>query len=259
MSTRTIPIKVKNEYIVGDGVLVGAAGSHNDVVLRMEFSELWAGLAKTAQFRDPLGENTVDIILTADKMESWNSNVYLVPVPYGAKANAGRMMLSIKGVAVDDDETVSRATLAVSGWFEVAKSDWDEDGQAEGDVAPTQAEQLQAQFEQILWQLQQTMPSVEASIAAAAAAEAAAQAAAEYAAISVGATVSVVVDGSTLKLITKDGVGTYTGEYTVSAPVGGDTVLETQGLLMQDDMTIQPTATSLVSNTGGGKTLTIGG
>lgn len=171
MSTRTIPIKVKNEYIVGDGVLVGAAGSHNDVVLRMEFSSLWDGLAKTVQFRDALNENIVDIILTADKMENWKSNVYLVPIPYGAKTNAGRMTVSIKGVLVGEDNTTARATLAVSGWFEVAESDWDEDGQAEGDITPTQAEQLQAQVEIISGLLGETMPSVELAVKSAAAAE----------------------------------------------------------------------------------------
>lgn len=259
MSTRTIPIQVKNEYIVGDGVPVGAAGSHNDVILRMEFSDMWSGLAKTVQFRDALGEDTIDIILTADKMESWDGNVYLVPIPYGAKAYAGKMTVGIKGVSVDAENAETRATLAVYGSFDVAESYWDEDSQEETDVTPTQAEQLQAQFEQILEQLQQSMPAVEEAIAAATAAEAAAQASAKYAEISVGATVSIVVDDTTLKFTTKNGVGTYTGTYTVPAPLGEDTVLETRGLLMQDDMTIQPTATSVVSNAAGGKTLTIGG
>ena len=62
--TRTIPLKIQNEYIAGDKVLIGAAGSHNDVVLRMEFSPLWEGLTKTVQFRDALGEKTIETLLT---------------------------------------------------------------------------------------------------------------------------------------------------------------------------------------------------
>lgn len=204
MSTRTIPIKVRNEYIVGDGVLVGAAGSHNDVVLRMEFSEMWAGLAKTVQFRDALGENTVDIILTADKAENWNTNVYLIPIPYGAKAYAGRMAVSIKGVLVGSDGKTARATLTVRGWFEVAESDWDEDGQEEGDITPTQAEQLQSQIEIISGLLGETMPSVEAAVKSAAAAEESAKSA-ESSKNAAGASASQAASSATAANTAKTG------------------------------------------------------
>lgn len=158
--TRTIPLKIENEYIVGDGVFIGAAGSHNDVVLRMAFSPFWDGLAKTVQFLDALNENPVDIILTADKLEDTDPRVYLVPVPYGAKAYEGRMSVAIRGVAVSgNDET--RATLAVYGEFDVGESRWDGEGQAEGDVTPTQAEQLQAQYEAIMEDITDTKESAE--------------------------------------------------------------------------------------------------
>lgn len=147
--TRTIPIKVQNEYIVGDKVLIGAAGSHNDVVLRMEFSPMWDGLAKTAQFQDALGESAIDITLTADLLEGYSTNVYLVPVPYGAKKYEGTMALCLKGVSTASGKE-TRATLAVYGEFDVAESKWDGDAQAEQDVTPTQAEQLQGQIENVL-------------------------------------------------------------------------------------------------------------
>lgn len=147
--TRTIPLKIQNEYIAGDKVLIGAAGSHNDVVLRMEFSPLWEGLTKTVQFRDALGEATIEVLLTADMLEADDTSVYLVPVPNGAKKYAGEMTLCVKGAAVAGGKE-TRATTAVYGRFTVAESKWSADAETEQDVPPTQAEQLQGQIENVL-------------------------------------------------------------------------------------------------------------
>lgn len=147
--TRTIPLKIQNEYITGDKVLIGAAGSHNDVVLRMEFSPLWEGLTKTVQFRDALGEATIEVLLTADMLEADDTSVYLVPVPNGAKKYAGEMTLCVKGAAVAGEKE-TRATTAVYGRFTVGESKWDTSAETEQDVPPTQAEQLQGQIENVL-------------------------------------------------------------------------------------------------------------
>lgn len=147
--TRTIPLKIQNEYIAGDKVLIGAAGSHNDVVLRMEFSPLWDGLTKTVQFRDALGEKTIETLLTADLLEKNSTTVYMVPVPNGAKKYAGEMTLAVKGAAVSGDKE-TRATTAVYGVFTVGESKWDTSAETEQDVPPTQAEQLQSQIENVL-------------------------------------------------------------------------------------------------------------
>lgn len=147
--TRTIPLKIQNEYIAGDKVLIGAAGSHNDVVLLMEFSPLWNGLTKTVQFRDALGEKTIETLLTADLLEKNSTTVYMVPVPNGAKKYAGEMTLAVKGAAVSGDKE-TRATTAVYGRFTVGESKWDTSAETEQDVPPTQAEQLQSQIENVL-------------------------------------------------------------------------------------------------------------
>ena len=146
---RTIPLKIQNEYITGDKGMIGAAGSHNDVILRMEFSGMWDGLTKMVQFRDALGEATIEVLLTADMLEADDTSVYLVPVPNGAKKYAGEMTLCIKGAAVSAQKE-TRATLAVYGRFTVAESKWSADAETEQDVPPTQAEQLQSQIENVL-------------------------------------------------------------------------------------------------------------
>lgn len=146
---RTIPLKIQNEYITGDKGMIGAAGSHNDVILRMEFSGMWDGLTKMVQFRDALGEATIEVLLTADMLEADDTSVYLVPVPNGAKKYAGEMTLCIKGAAVSAQKE-TRATLAVYGRFTVAESKWSADAETEADVPASNAEQLQWQIENVL-------------------------------------------------------------------------------------------------------------
>ena len=146
---RTIPLKIQNEYITGDKGMIGAAGSHNDVILRMEFSGMWDGLTKMVQFRDALGEATIEVLLTADMLEADDTSVYLVPVPNGAKKYAGEMTLCIKGAAVSAQKE-TRATLAVYGRFTVAESKWSADAETEADVPASNVEQLQGQIEKVL-------------------------------------------------------------------------------------------------------------
>ena len=164
--TRTIPLKIQNEYIAGDKVLIGAAGSHNDVVLRMEFSPLWEGLTKTVQFRDALGEKTIETLLTADLLEKNSTTVYMVPVPNGAKKYAGEMTLAVKGAAVSGDKE-TRATTAVHGAFTVGESKWDTSAETEQDVPPTQAEQLQRQIDAVLGKINGAAASANAAAASA--------------------------------------------------------------------------------------------
>lgn len=146
---RTIPLKIQNEYITGDKGMIGAAGSHNDVILRMEFSGMWDGLTKMVQFRDALGEATIEVLLTADMLEADNTSVYLVPVPNGAKKYAGEMTLCIKGAAVSAQKE-TRATLAVYGRFTVAESKWNADAETEADVPASNVEKLQGQIDNVL-------------------------------------------------------------------------------------------------------------
>lgn len=164
--TRTIPLKIQNEYITGDKCMIGAAGSHNDVILRMEFSGMWDGLTKMVQFRDALGEAAIEVLLTADMLEADDTSVYLVPVPNGAKKYAGEMTLCVKGAAVAGEKE-TRATTAVYGRFTVGESKWDTSAETEQDVPPTQAEQLQSQIDAVLGTINDAAASANAAAASA--------------------------------------------------------------------------------------------
>ena len=216
--TRTIPLKIQNEYIAGDKVLIGAAGSHNDVVLRMEFSPMWEGLTKTVQFRDALGEKTIETLLTADLLEKNSTTVYMVPVPNGAKKYAGEMTLAVKGAAVSGDKE-TRATTAVHGAFTVGESKWDTSAETEQDVPPTQAEQLQRQIDAVLGTINGAAASANA---AAASAQSAAESAetATAAAESIGNSVTAAAksaEGAALSQSRAQTSEQYAGEYAQGA------------------------------------------
>ena len=148
MSRRIIPCQVTDEYVRGSGVVVGAAGSHNDVALRLVFGPMWEGTARSVVWKDALGGNPTVTILGTDLLETGETEVYIVPIPAEPKAFAGDMTMTIKGAVVDGD-TETSATLTARAFFTVMESDWDEDAAESGDVNPTQAEQLQAQIEEI--------------------------------------------------------------------------------------------------------------
>lgn len=212
--TRTIPLKIQNEYIAGDKVLIGAAGSHNDVVLRMEFSPLWEGLTKTVQFRDALGETTIEVLLTADMLEADDTSVYLVPVPNGAKKYAGEMTLCVKGATVAGEKE-TRATTAVYGRFTVGESKWDTSAEAEQDVPPTQAEQLQRQIDAVLG-------TINGAAASANAAAASAQSAAKSAAAAADSEKSAKYWAGQAQQAAGGGVVSFNGRAGSVVPQAGD-------------------------------------
>lgn len=214
---RTIPLKIQNEYITGDKGMIGAAGSHNDVILRMEFSGMWDGLTKMVQFRDALGEATIEVLLTADMLEADDTSVYLVPVPNGAKKYAGEMTLCIKGAAVSAQKE-TRATLAVYGRFTVAESKWNADAETETDVPASTVEQLQGQINNVL----ATIVDARKAATEAAKSEAAAKNAAETAAVILSATQNSAQNASESAKAAEKSAQDASQKYTFASAAAND-------------------------------------
>lgn len=214
---RTIPLKIQNEYITGDKGMIGAAGSHNDVILRMEFSGMWDGLTKMVQFRDALGEATIEVLLTADMLEADDTSVYLVPVPNGAKKYAGEMTLCIKGAAVSAQKE-TRATLAVYGRFTVAESKWSADAETEADVPASNVEQLQGQIDNVLV----TIVDARKAATEAAKSEAAAKNAAETAAVILSATQNSAQNASESAKAAEKSAQDASQKYTFASAAAND-------------------------------------
>ena len=86
MKKKVIPCQVRNEQLLGAGVVAGAAGSGNDVILQLHFGESWAGLVKYVTFRNALGEEPVVVLLTTDMLEERRRSAAREPGPERGQA-----------------------------------------------------------------------------------------------------------------------------------------------------------------------------
>lgn len=188
---RIIDLTIRDEYAIGTGgvVQVGAAGSHDDVALRLTFCEMWAGLAKSIVWKDALGENPTVTAITTAMLVPGETEVYVVPIPGEPKAHPGKMTMTIKGAAVDGD-VEPRATLTARMEFRVLPTDWDDDAEQSADITPTQAEQFNAALEAMKQDITDAAKAADAKEAAQAA-----QAAAEAAAEEAGESLQELKDG----------------------------------------------------------------
>lgn len=149
MEQRIIKLQIANEYIMGAGGSVGAVGSHDDVLLEMDFrsSALWAGTTRRAIFANALGENRTPIILTTNLLEEGQTEIYLVPVPQEAKEVAGECFLTIEGFVTDGGGKEIVRCVTEEAKFRVLPSKlYTNDTDP---ITPSQAEQLQAEIDDI--------------------------------------------------------------------------------------------------------------
>ena len=145
---RTIVLDVTNEYILGGGRVVGAAGSHNAVALELRFNAAWAGTTKKLYFFDADGENGVCVLLTTGMLLPGETDCYLAPIPWEPLAKAGEMTLTIRGVvAAPETGVAEEIMMSASTRFVVLEAKTAE--RAPEEPTPTQAEQLQAEIDAI--------------------------------------------------------------------------------------------------------------
>ena len=173
MSKRIIECTVTDEYVNGAGVVVGAAESHNDVVLRLKFSPLWDGLSKHITWLDAKGENPTIVYLTSDLIPSDDITVYDVPIPAEAKKYAGEIEMSIRGVTTSSSggyTVTDRATMSARAVFEVLESVYDSNAETGSDPTATIAEQLQGQIDKVLSDINKAGQAAEKAEACSAAA-----------------------------------------------------------------------------------------
>ena len=158
MAKRIIECQVSDEYVLGAGVVVGAVGSHDDVVLRLTFGDMWEGLNIYATFWDSKGESSAVVLLNpATMLVEGTTMTYDLPVPSLAKKYEGQMALTFTGytlvatVSEGDGTTTSNtieesATISTTSYFRVLPS---KSVVLEGlSVTPTISQQLQAAMTQ---------------------------------------------------------------------------------------------------------------
>lgn len=151
MAKRIIKCRVNDEYVVGSGVPIGAAGSHDDVILRLEFNETWDGLYIYATFRDALGGHPTVVLLLSTMLADGESRIYEVTVPAAAKLYAGKAMFTLTGYTTKQmtedgaERTVEEsATNTATAYFPVLPSDYA--FAEDGSIDATLAQQLQGEI-----------------------------------------------------------------------------------------------------------------
>lgn len=221
---RKIPCSVLGEYVKGAGVSIGAKGSADDVALELTFSSAWDDTTKTLVWVDARGIYASTQILTADM---YHDGVYTVPITAEAKGYEGIARMSIKGSIIDDNDVEQTIVSATAG-FVVLPSVW-EYNEAE-DVTPTIAEQLQAEIDAILG-------DVEDAIQAAEDAKGYSESAADDAETASESKDTAVASATLSESWAVGGTGTRAGEDTNNAKfwceqaeeiVGGDFVTHTE-------------------------------
>ena len=96
---RIVDIEIRGERVIGGGVVVGAAGSHDDVKLQMTFDNKWDGLSKKVIFQNANGENSVFVLLGS--ADTGTTNVWTIYVPAEPKEFEGKMRFGVKGFSVE--------------------------------------------------------------------------------------------------------------------------------------------------------------
>ena len=141
---KIISLEVRDEYILGSGVSIGAVGSFDSVVLRVKFDDSWIGLNIYATWTDALGSVGDQTIITALDLVDGEVDTYDIPVSSFATQHAGTVKLSFTGYAISrsNDKEIDSVVNTVSGAFRVLESNATRlDG---GNTAASVAEQLLA-------------------------------------------------------------------------------------------------------------------
>lgn len=170
---RSIEVKVNGSYLTLDNKNAGVQHEANVTALRITFDPGWDGYAKKVTWWNAKGQNPVERTLTADLLEDIlvSTRVYLCPIPGEALTEAGMCSFVIDGYVS------GKRMRSVSGELLVKEADFIEQADEPSDPTPTQAEQLQAQIDSILDDVQADMQTAQAAADAAESAQSAAEAA----------------------------------------------------------------------------------
>ena len=102
MAKRIIEIEVNDEYVLGSGVVIGAAGDDESMALRVSFNDTWLGLNIYATFRDAKGENPTAFLLLPSLLVPGEVRTYDVVVPAAATKHDGKMSVVFSGFAITE-------------------------------------------------------------------------------------------------------------------------------------------------------------
>ena len=141
---KIIPIEVRDEYMLGSGVSIGARGSYDSVILKVKFDEKWQVLNKYATWTDALGNDVDQTLFTVLDLVDGEPDTYYIPVTAPVTMHAGTVKLSFTGYVVsgDSNKTVESLINTATGSFRVLESN--ATSLDDGSVNATLAQELYA-------------------------------------------------------------------------------------------------------------------
>ncbi len=138
----TIDINVKGQFITKSSKNIGAMGSANSKMLKITFSDDWAGYGKRIIWKDAKGENETQILITPKDLN--NPLYYETLIPGEAYKEYGWCTFTIEGYQDEDAFSVKKS---VTDTFFV---DFSENPQNISEPTPSEVLQLHSQFEALL-------------------------------------------------------------------------------------------------------------
>lgn len=153
MAPRVIPCAITAEYVSGDGVTLGVAGSFNSVAIEYDFRSAgpqWDGTTKYVLWTNPQGTETNRVNLGADKLVPGHDDVYQASPTADAMSTAGWCEMVVVGVVVDTTTDPATTTVKVKtkpSRFRVLSGER-QDAENEG-IAASVADQLQTEIDAV--------------------------------------------------------------------------------------------------------------
>lgn len=144
---RIITVDIVDEYCKVSNNIVGASGSLNAVDLEFTFNSSWDDTSKKVYFFNSRGLNPVVKLLLPEDMN--DNGHYQVSIPSEPLEYPGKMRMTVKGVILDSENKVNKAMLSASYDFDVLMAMTPSSDTEPEDISSTQAEQFQAQLDEI--------------------------------------------------------------------------------------------------------------
>lgn len=138
---------ITDEYCKVSNKVAGASGSHNAVDIEFTFNESWDDTSKKVYFFNSKGLNpVVKLLLPEDIGDNGN---YRIGIPSEPLEYSGKMRMTVKGVILDIESNVERIMMSASYDFDVLEAMIPSTDTEPEDLTGTQAEQFQAQLDEI--------------------------------------------------------------------------------------------------------------
>ncbi len=94
--SKIIECQVNDEYVLGSGVVIGAAGSYG-AEMHLTFNETWDTLAIIATFKDALCKESTVVSVLRGNLVDGKDRTYAIKVPIEATRTPGRARLTLSG------------------------------------------------------------------------------------------------------------------------------------------------------------------